>query len=236
MNPVPATLRLPDGRLVGTLTELRPHVASEPKNSGIFATFEAGPHFDVVRDDLAFVDECIQDQTLSVLDDAEDRVLRHGLRLRRPGGSSRALGQVHLHEQEVFFRFLPLGDLVELIPDGKHDLDTVARAVEAGFPAVEPILSDLLECIQDRNWPIAQEIWPFLTSLGVPLAPHIEAVFEGSDDGWKYWCVSLVGGLDSEAQQLLLPALTRIVEHPTPGEIKEEVALEARELLERLLG
>lgn len=234
MSSVPHSLRLPDGRLVATLHEMVVHAPDSPVDRGIAAKGEPGPAFDELRADLQAYVEIVDTQQFSVADEAEQAVRAHGVRHRRPSGYSSAVEDLYWEDGAVFFRHVERPDLSVLIPDGKHDLEAANRAIATGFPSVEPILSDLLACIQDYNWPIAQQLWPFLGSLGAPLRPHIAAVFEGDDDVWKYWCVALIESMPLADQQRYMGLLERIAEHPTPGEVHEEVAMEARALLASL--
>src|SRR5262245_11128325 len=78
-----------------------------------------------------------------------------------------------------------------LVPKSKGDLVTAQLAVQAGYPAVEPVLYELLEWLQDCNWPVAHELFDFLASIGAPLAPHIRPVFAGDDYVWQYWLIGL---------------------------------------------
>jgi len=125
-------------------------------------------------------------------------------------------------------------DLQRLIPQNKSDTVAVERAMSAGYPAIEEILPALLEWIQDGNWPVAHLLIPFLAAIGDPMVPHIRDVLQGEDDVWKYWCLQVIATLPTSARLKLLPDLQRIVRFPTPGEVVEEVALEAEELLSRL--
>ncbi|WP_449069270.1 DUF5071 domain-containing protein [Prosthecobacter sp.] len=79
-----------------------------------------------------------------------------------------------------------------LIPKHKSDVATARLAVQAGYPAVEPVLYDLLEWLQDCNWPVAQELFDFLGSIGAPLAPHIRRILSSDDQQWRYWIVGLL--------------------------------------------
>src|SRR4051794_23281462 len=65
-----------------------------------------------------------------------------------------------------------MGDVQHLIPQNKFDLKRAQAAVEVGYPAVAPILPELLEWLQDYNWPVAHILAPFLASIGEPLVPH----------------------------------------------------------------
>src|SRR3982750_1262013 len=81
-------------------------------------------------------------------------------------------------------------DIRNLVPADKHDIDAVNAAISAGYPAVEPILPDLLEWVQDMNWPVAQPLASFLATLGKTLIPHVTKLFESDDVIWKAYIVS----------------------------------------------
>ncbi len=74
---------------------------------------------------------------------------------------------------------------IGIVPLGKHDHVAAHRAIDAGYPAVEEKLPLLLEWLQDMNWPVAQTLEPFMASIGEPLIPHLEKIFETDDLIWK---------------------------------------------------
>lgn len=103
--------------------------------------------------------------------------------------------------------------------------------MRAGYPAVDPVLYELLEWIQDLNWPVAGELFPFLSTIGEPLAPHIRRVFASDDYIWQYW----ICGLFRESQALrsiFREDIRRIAETPTA----EERANELNELCAELMA
>jgi hypothetical protein len=83
-------------------------------------------------------------------------------------------------------------EIRKLVPRSKHDDEAADAAIAAGYPAVDPILPDLLEWLQDMNWPVAQSLAPFLASIGEPLIPHLKKIFESNDVIWKGWIVSRI--------------------------------------------
>jgi uncharacterized protein DUF5071 len=94
-------------------------------------------------------------------------------------------------------------DPKDLIPRTKTDYERVQAVKEAGYPAVEPILPELLEWMQDYNWPVAQGLQPLLASIGEPLAPHIRPIFKTDDALWKYWILEkIVAHCPALARQL----------------------------------
>jgi hypothetical protein len=98
-----------------------------------------------------------------------------------------------------------------------------------------PLISPLLEWVQDMNWPIAREVVDILITFPGELVPHIKQVLLADDDVWKYWCLTYLIKLMEEPHKLLFDKeLKRLVESPTSGESQEEVDVIAGEILQDL--
>ena len=114
----------------------------------------------------------------------------------------------------------------------KFDLDAANAAAEAGWPAIEPSVEQLLLWVQDSNWPVARILAPALAVVGAPLAPYVRQVLAGEDETWKYHLIITVVAQSQELTSALRPELERIAFTPTPSERAEEVCNVAREVLE----
>jgi hypothetical protein len=66
-----------------------------------------------------------------------------------------------------------MSDIHSLIPKDKHDLECVDPVSQLGYPAIAPILPQLLEWVQDINWPVAYPLSRLLASIGEPLIPPL---------------------------------------------------------------
>jgi hypothetical protein len=111
-----------------------------------------------------------------------------------------------------------------VVPTSKFDIAAAERAVALGWPGVKPVISELLEWIQDLNWPVAHTLAPFLASIGRPLAPYLRPIFEGDDEVWKYWVIDAVlANSPDELVEEFTPLRIRIADHPTPGERAEQL-------------
>jgi hypothetical protein len=121
---------------------------------------------------------------------------------------------------------------MELIPKHKSDLATATAAVAAGYPAVEPILEDLMVWLQDYNWPVAEILAPFLSTIGRPLIRHIDAVFASDDEIWKYWVVVCLIGKNRQLLEHYRLDLERIGHKPTLIEKRNELDEVARDALD----
>ncbi|HKG48077.1 MAG TPA: DUF5071 domain-containing protein [Pyrinomonadaceae bacterium] len=122
-------------------------------------------------------------------------------------------------------------DIRTLIPQNKFDTDRAEQAVAAGYPAVEPILPELLEWIQDSNWPVARVLAPFLGSIGTPLIPHIRKILATDDTVWKYWTLTYLVQGSRDVAAALREDLQRYANSPTPDETAEGLDEVARTIL-----
>ena len=127
----------------------------------------------------------------------------------------------------------PMSDLPTI--RGKCDLETAERLVALGYPAVAPALPELLEWIQDINWPVAHILAPFLATVGRPLVPELWRVLHSDDSMWKYWCISyIIAEMPLDVAVEFEPELSRLAHDPAPWERAEELDDVARDALARL--
>lgn len=118
----------------------------------------------------------------------------------------------------------------------KADTEAASKVVAVGFPGVAPLLPELLEWLQDMNWPVAQVFQPFLASIGEPLAAPIRVILATDDDLWKYWVVQGVVGNSAALVRALKPELERLAHSPTDGEIEEGVSELSAQLIKDVRG
>jgi hypothetical protein len=121
--------------------------------------------------------------------------------------------------------------LSRLVPVDKMEIAKAEALVKLGYPAVEPLLPQIVGWMQDLNWPVAQVFQPFLASIGLPLAPHVRSVLATEDDIWKYWVLLGVVRNSPELTNALLSDLVRLAHRPTAGEEAEGVSQVAQEIL-----
>lgn len=82
--------------------------------------------------------------------------------------------------------------LRDLIPKDKFDNSTINQLCKLTDNEMEPIIFDLLEWLQDYNWPIARDILPIVVLHQNIAMPHILTILQGNDIMWKYWIIELV--------------------------------------------
>lgn len=113
--------------------------------------------------------------------------------------------------------------LEQFVPKDKHDTATVQAAIQAGYPAVAPVLPELVAWLQDYNWPVAQVLAPFLATIGIALLPHVQTVLVSDDLVWKRWVLSCVVSKSKELAQAVSAELLRLAHEATPSEREEDL-------------
>ena len=119
-----------------------------------------------------------------------------------------------------------------LVPRDKFDLQAAERARDEGWPAVEPVLGDLVDWCLDYNWPVARVLGPFLGTLGGPVVPLVREILDGDDASAKYHVLcGVVGAMALGVREELRDILSRLARSPTTAEAAEGIPEIATELL-----
>jgi hypothetical protein len=108
-----------------------------------------------------------------------------------------------------------------LIPKDKFDFETVDKIKNYSFEEIEPIIPDLLEWLQDMNWPISRPIAELLIPFSEKISSEILKILQSEDQVWKYWILTTFG--ETVKDKMVLNEIERIVNNPTKDEIDEEV-------------
>jgi len=157
-----------------------------------------------------------------------------GIAVHDSGRVNTALTFARPDEQLVKFRasLANPGDLRWLIQRSKYDFDRVDALAAHGYPAVAPILDEVLAWLRDGNWPIAHKLSAFIAGIGAPLAPHVRKILAGDDRALQYWLLGNVIGSNAGLFALFKDELNRLATNPTPEERHEELDERARGILE----
>lgn len=111
-----------------------------------------------------------------------------------------------------------------MLPKDKFDIESIEKLDKRSNDELRDILSELMEWLQDRNWPISQPVEDLLLRFGDELIPHIQNVFQTRDPQWEYFMLTgLISRLPLECLRMLKPDLERILEHPTDNEALEDL-------------
>ena len=92
-------------------------------------------------------------------------------------------------------------------------------------------MPQLLEWVQDVNWPVAQPLLLFLNKIGAPLAPYIRAILETDDEPWKWNVLWMIVEPSKDLRAVFRPDLERLANNPSAGERTEGLDVLAREIL-----
>ncbi|MBU8878875.1 DUF5071 domain-containing protein [Bacillus sp. FJAT-29790] len=124
----------------------------------------------------------------------------------------------------------------EQLPRNKFDFERVHKIKRMEKKDIIPLLPELLEWIQDMNWPIAPKVAEILITFPKEIVPHLKNVFSTNDDIWKFWCLEyLIKKLPPHYKESLRNDLIRLITTPTEGEKLEEVDKKAGAILEEEL-
>ncbi|MEL0438995.1 DUF5071 domain-containing protein [Phycobacter sp. K97] len=118
------------------------------------------------------------------------------------------------------------------IPKDKYDVPATDRAGELGFPSLNEAIPDLLEWLQDANWPVAEPIASIMQYAGTEIVPHIRKILAGQDQEWKWAIIVLVVARSSpEVICDLQDELLRLAHSPSEGEKRAGVDGVAQEVV-----
>jgi hypothetical protein len=111
-----------------------------------------------------------------------------------------------------------------MIPKDKHDLDALELLAQASDEDVIKNANELLEWLQDINWPVFNGIVARLSPLGNKLELPITKILNGSDSIWK---ANIVGHLiplfDKDSQQIYTNTLKELLNKFDENDLYEGV-------------
>jgi len=80
----------------------------------------------------------------------------------------------------------------ELVPKNKLDDSNIEKLYILSDEEIKPIIYDLLEWLQDYNWPVADKVLKVLLKREDLVFPHIKNILKCDDFMWKYWIMDLL--------------------------------------------
>ena len=80
---------------------------------------------------------------------------------------------------------LARNEIRKMLPLNKDDVAAIEAIAARAYPAVQPILPDLLKWIRQDSWPVAKPIREFLFTIGPRLAPQVREALGSQDDSLK---------------------------------------------------
>ncbi len=98
----------------------------------------------------------------------------------------------------------------DLIPKNMHDISN--KLYSLTDDEMKTIIYDLLEWVQDYNWPVAQELVPVLKEREDIIFPYMSDILRGDDFMWKYWIMDLlIPGFSLEHKNALKDDILKLI-------------------------
>ena len=133
-------------------------------------------------------------------------------------------------------RFIGSSTKQSVLPKNKMDYNAIAELKRLQPQDLLSYANELLEWVQDYNWPIAPDVCDLLVPLDEKLVPLLRTVMGGEDEAWIDNCVRyIVANLSDSAQGSLIPELTRIADFPTEDERESGTNVVAQEIINKLM-
>lgn len=114
----------------------------------------------------------------------------------------------------------------DFIPKRKGDFEAVNKLSSKSINEIRPYVMELLEWVQDGNWPIARSIGYYFSLNLSGIENEILLILDENnrDDVWKLWIIDFIiipnkGNIPTK----IFKAIARIYFSPTIGEIEELV-------------
>jgi hypothetical protein len=121
-----------------------------------------------------------------------------------------------------------------IVPNNKHDFQACKRLSLASDDEVIECLVELLEWLQDINWPVTPYVIERIYKLDSALIEPIREILNSTDGVWKHIIISQLIGKTSKKTRLELKGeILRLIKNPTKNDINEEVNMVAKEVLHK---
>ena len=124
-------------------------------------------------------------------------------------------------------------DVKKLLPKNKFDDSNIDKLYELTDEEIKPIIYDLLEWLQDYNWPIAPQIEKVLILRENLVFPYISTILSGNDVMWKCWIMLyLIPNFSEEHKQFLKKDILKFINDSKTDEDTEALRESAIECYE----
>jgi len=120
-------------------------------------------------------------------------------------------------------------DIRNLIPKDKGDIETAEKLKNYSYQQLKPIIPELLEWLQDGNWPVSNPVAEYLESVCEYISSDILDIFKTNDLEWKYYIIKCFGPITNNKS--IRDIIIRIATKPTSDEIEAELSKVANEIL-----
>ena len=122
----------------------------------------------------------------------------------------------------------------DLVPKNKFDNSNIETIRGLSDEELSVIIPDLLEWLEDYNWPVAQELEPILIERQNLVLPYISDILRGDNYTWRYQIINLLlPGFTVENRLLFKEDLEYLVSRRTNDSYEITISDEAKECLEK---
>jgi hypothetical protein len=120
-----------------------------------------------------------------------------------------------------------------LVPTSKDDQKAIENLQIASPEQVLVVAKELLEWLEDGNWPVSYPIGRVLSQYVNQLQSELLPILRGPDPLWKMWCIRFIleEAHGSQLDQQYIVELKRIANYPTLSEQAEGTAEAAQDAL-----
>ncbi|SDG29537.1 protein of unknown function [Paenibacillus sp. cl6col] len=125
-----------------------------------------------------------------------------------------------------------LDDVKQYLPTDKCDYDSIDRLKSLKPEELQRIIPELLEWIQDINWPVAPKIIEILIPLDKLLLPQLRVILRCNEYDWIENCLwYLVRRLNSDTLLELRNELVMLSKSTNPNFIEYEIPQICKEIM-----
>lgn len=111
-----------------------------------------------------------------------------------------------------------------IIPTNKHDKEAIRVLLSATDDQVINNAEELLEWLQDVNWPVFNGVLNRLSHLGGRLVVPVTKILKGCDSVWKANIIGyLIPSFSHEHQQLYTKLLESLLSEYSESDLREGV-------------
>ncbi|OJX50122.1 MAG: hypothetical protein BGO88_05385 [Flavobacterium sp. 38-13] len=125
-------------------------------------------------------------------------------------------------------------DTQNLVPNNKEDLNFINNLKLKSISEIRDIIPQLLEWMQDMNWPQAPLIADYFSPYINEIQEELISILKSNDEIWKYWILhGLILHSEITPSQKILLEVKRVYLNASKQEKEEEVDVIAKEILEK---
>lgn len=124
-------------------------------------------------------------------------------------------------------------DYTYLIPKDKSDDSNIDELNTYDIDRIRTIVPQLLEWLQDGNWPIANRIASYFQPRINKIEDEILAILNTNDEIWKYYILLLILHANQQPGRKIMEEVSRIAISPKPSETEEELDEIARDIVNK---